>query len=101
MADEVDDIEDHVQAPGQIRRGGYFVRDPCGADLGLGADDALGHRWRLGEKCVGNLLGRQAAYGAEGEGDLRLRRQSGMAAGEDKPQPVVGHIVLIRHRGIS
>ena len=58
-------------------------------DFGLCADDSLGERRWSGERSAGDFFCREAAYFAERERDLGLRRQGRVAAGEDQPQSIV------------
>ena len=44
-------------------------------DLVLRAGQALAHRLEREEEGAGDLLGREAAEGAQGEGDLRVERR--------------------------
>ena len=74
---------------------GHLIRDARVADLGLGADDALGERGRGREKRARDLLGRQAADFAQGECHLRVGGERGVAAGEDQAQPIVFDAFLV------
>jgi len=49
---------------------------------------------RSGEEGLGDLLGGQPAHLAQGERNLRFRRQQWMAAGKNQAQPVVFKAVL-------
>ncbi len=65
----------------------------------LGADDALGDGRLGGEEGAGDLLRRQATHEPQSERDPGLRRQHGMAGGEDQAQQVVVEIVGVRGLG--
>ena len=87
--DEIEDGEDGVEPRRHVRRAGDGVRDAGVADLGLGADEPLGHRRGRHEEGPSDLVRLQAAQRAEREGDLRLGGQCRVAAGEDQPEQVV------------
>jgi hypothetical protein len=87
---EVDDVERGRHALGQHVVGREAERNARGADLGLRADEALGHRGLGDQERVGDLGGRQAAEETQGERDLRVGRERRVTAGEDQPQPLVG-----------
>jgi hypothetical protein len=48
-----------------------------------------------------NLLSRQATDLTQRQRDAGIRRQSGMAAGEDQPQPVVLDALIVPSRGCT
>ena len=62
---------------------------PCVADLVFRARQPFAHRLGRDEERERDLLGRQAAEGAEGQRHLCLERERGVAAGEDQFQPFV------------
>ena len=97
IEDEVGHGHDRVQPLGQGVVGGHHVRDPGAADLGLGADEALGQGRNGKHERPGDLLGGEAAERTQRQRDLGLRRERGMATGEDEAQPVVvgGGLVLL------
>ena len=78
----------------------HLVGDPRVADLGLGPHDPLRQRGRRPQECPGDLLGGEAADLAQGERDPGVRRQGGMAAGEDQAKPVVLDPVGVADRGV-
>ncbi len=79
-------------------RGWHAVRDAGIVDLALRPHESLRHR-RLGhEERSRDLGGGQAGERAQGERDLRLDRECRVAAGEDQPEPVVGHAAGVVHR---
>ena len=86
---EVDHLQHRVQPLRQFGRRRHLVGDAGVADLGLGAHDALGQRGRRGQEGARDLLGRETADLPQRQRDARFRRQGGVAAGEDQPQPVV------------
>src|SRR6516162_7579406 len=89
VKDEIDDLKHRVQPLRQFLRRRHLVWNRRLSNLCLGAYDALGERrWRH-EKCSGDLFRGQAADFAKGERNLSLRRQSGMAAGEDQTEAIV------------
>ena len=95
VEDQVNHREDRRDSVGQVGPGGYAVGDPRVPDLAFRPDQPLSHR-RLGdEERAGDLRGAQAAEQPERQRDLRLPRERGVAAGEDQPQPVILHGVLL------
>src|SRR5439155_102731 len=84
-----DEVPVRGDLPGRLAPHRHLIGNARVPNLCLGAHDALGHCGRTGEKGAGDLLGREAADLAQGQRDLRVRRQSRMAAGEDQPQPIV------------
>ena len=103
VEDQVDDREHRREPLGQQVRGRHAERDAGGRDLALRAHQPLRHR-RLGhEERAGDLVGREAAQGAQRQRDLRVDRERRMAAGEQQLEPLVGkrrlvHVVLHRLR---
>ena len=59
------------------------------ADLALGAHQALGERRLRHQEGTRDLGRAQPAQKAQRQGNLRVRREGRMAAGEDQAQPVV------------
>ena len=53
------------------------------------------------KKALRDLFGGEAADLAQRQRDLRVRRQRRMAAGEDQPQPVVLHALLVVSAGVA
>jgi len=80
VEDQVDDREDGGQPAG----GRHRERDGGVADLVLGAGQPLAHRLGRDEEGPGDLFGRRAAEGAQGQCHLGVERERGMAAGEDQ-----------------
>ena len=88
-----------------LRRLRDLVRKAPLADRALGAHQPLGNRGLGRQERVGDLGGCEPAEEPEREGDLRVRRQGGMTAGEDQPQAVVMHerlhapfVAVVQHR---
>ena len=89
VEDQVEDLEDAVEALGEQVARRHAIRDAGIVDLALGPDEPLGER-RLGdEEGPSDLRGREAAQRAERQRDATVHRQRRMAAGEDQPQSVV------------
>ena len=88
---EVDDVQRGRQALGQrlVRR--HRERDARGADLRLGPHESLRHGGLGHEERVRDLGCRQAAQQPQRQRHLRLGRERRVTAGEDQPQPLVGH----------
>ena len=84
------DHPQHAGQPGWPFGGArHFVGDARGADLGLGAHDALGQGGRGHQAGGGDGLGAQPADLTQGQRNARLFRQAGVAAGEDQAQAVI------------
>ena len=89
VEDEVQDVEHRIQALGSLGFLRHREGDAGGEDLPLGPHQPLGHG-RLGhEEGAGDLTRRQPSRRAQGERHLRVRRERGMAAGEDQAELVV------------
>ena len=82
-------VEDEVQHPHHRAHVAGTI-DTGPTDDALGAADALGHGLFGHEVCPGDLACGEAAYGSEGQGDGRRRRQFGVRAEEVEAQRVVG-----------
>ncbi len=98
VEDQIDHAEHGIEARREIGCGRHDIGNSRLADLRLGANDALGEGADAGKEGAGDFLGGQAAYLAKGERGLRIRRQGGVAAGEDEPQPVIGDALVFDHR---
>lgn len=101
VEDEVDRGEHGVEPLGHLVAAGDDVGDAGVANFAFGAHQALGHGWRGHEKGARDLIGFEAAEGAQGERHLGVESQGGVATGEDQPQPFVGNftgIVVRRDR---
>ena len=101
VEDQVDDREDGVEALAEQVVRWHAERDACRLDLALGPDEALRHRALRYEEGPGDLVRRQPAQRAEGERDLRLDRERGVAAREDELDALVreGRLVHLPWRG--
>ena len=104
VEDQVDDGKHRDEPVGQQVIGRHAERDAGRLDLALRTREALAHRRFRHEERACDLVGGQAAEGAQGERDLRLDRQRRMAAHEDQLEPLVGerrgcHRLLLRLRG--
>ncbi len=71
-----------------------------GPDLALGPDDPLGHGCFGHEERPRDLRRLEPAEQPQGQRDLGGLVQRRMTAGEDQPEPVVGHGLLLRRHGI-
>ena len=101
VEDEVDDREHGGQPVRKEMVGRHTKRDPGRLDLALCPHQPLRHGLLRDEEGAGDLIGGQAAEGAQRQSDLRVHRQSGMTAGEDELQALVRkrrlvHVVLRR-----
>ena len=90
VEDQVYDGEDGVEPLWQHVRGRDLERDVRVADLVLRTCEALAHRLERDEKRARDLLGREAAERAQGEGDLGVERERRVTAGEDQLEALVG-----------
>jgi hypothetical protein len=88
---QVDRVERGGQALGQRLVARHPERDPRSPDLRLRAYQALRHGGLGDEEGVGDLGRRKAAYHPQRQRHLRIGRERRMTAGEDEPQPLVGH----------
>ncbi len=95
VVDEVEDLEDAVEALGEQVERRHAVGDAGIVDLALGPDEPLGECRLRDEEGAGDLRCGEAAQGPERERDATVHRQGRMAAGEDQPQSVV-HVVVRR-----
>jgi hypothetical protein len=95
VEDEVERGEHRGQALRQVLVARDLVGDPGGADLALGAHDPLRHRGLRHQEGAGHLRGGEPAQRPEREPHPGLRGERRVAAGEDEPQPVVGHRVRL------
>ena len=86
---EVDDVQHGRQPLGQQVSGRHAVRDLRVVDLALRAHQPLCHRRLRDEERASDLARLQARDRAQRQRQLRLRRERGVAAGEDQAQPVV------------
>ncbi len=88
-------MQNCVEPVGEIGARRNLVWNARVADLRLGADDPLRNRgWRR-EKGACDLLGRQAADGAQRQGNLRVGRERRVATGEDQPQAIVAYAFVV------
>ena len=106
VEDEVDDREHRAQAVRQPVVGGHRERDRGRLDLRLGSREPALHRLLGDQERPRDLLGREAAEGAQRQRHLRVDSQRRMAAGEDQLQTLVGdrgvvEVELVHGRGRS
>jgi hypothetical protein len=99
--DQVDHRQHRVEPGRHVAGLGHGVGDARVADLALGAHEPLRHGGDGHQERARDLVRLEPAQRAQRQSDLRLRRQRGMAAGEDQPQAVVGDRgrVVVRLRG--
>ncbi len=100
VEDEIDDPEHRVEPVGQIGTGRHLIGDLRVADLSLGSYDPLGQRRCRREKRSRDLLRRQAADLAKRQGDLGVRRQRRVTAGEDEAEAIVFDALRVLQRGL-
>lgn len=91
---EIEDGEDRVEPRREFVRCGEGEREIALADGALRPDEALGDRRRGDEEGAGDLRHAETGEGLEGEGDLRLARQGGVAAAEDQAQLIVAQTII-------
>ena len=89
VEDQIDDRLHRGPAFGQGIVGRHLVRNTRILDLAFGAHQPLRQGRLRNEKSARDLAGRKPAEGAQGQGDLGLAVERGMAAGED--QAAAGH----------
>ena len=95
VEDEVDHGQDRAETPGQLGAGRHAERDASHLDLGLSPGQPAFHRLGRDEEGPRDLLGGQAAHGAQRQCDLSLGGQGRVAAHEDELEPLVRD-----HRGL-
>ena len=100
VEDQVDHGEDGRQPVGQLVIGRHGERDARVADLVLGPGQPLAHGLRRDEEGQRDLVGGQAAQGAQGKRHLRLEGEGRMTAGEDQLQPFVRDGGGVVHEGL-
>ena len=89
VEDEVHHGQDRAEAFGQPRAGRHAERDARHLDLGLGPGQPSFHGLGRNQEGPRDLLGGQAAHGAQGQRDLGLDGQGRMAAHEDELESLV------------
>ena len=99
---EVDDGQDRVEPLRQCLVLRDPERHPGAGDLLLAPGDPCGDRALPDEQDPGDLARREPAHQAQGECQLRVAAQGGVAAGEDQPERVRRPGVLaVRRRGLD
>ena len=99
VEDQIEHLQGALEPSGQLGPSRYLIRDRLVADLRFRADDALPDGRRRHEIRARDLLGRQPAHFAQGQGDARVGLEGGVAAGEDQAQLVVFDMLgELRHR---
>ena len=93
---QVDHLQYNVQPIRQLIARWHLIRNARVADLGFRANDALSHCRGRRQESVRDLFGRQTAYLAQGQRELRLGCQGRVAAREDQPQLVVCDVLFIQ-----
>ena len=89
---EVDDGRDDVEPLVEPRGGGGREGDAGGRQPLLGAGQPGGHGRLLDEQEAADLGGGEADDEAQGQGDAVVGGDRGVAAGEDQPELLVGHV---------
>ena len=100
VEDQVDHSEDGRGPFGQLVTGRHGERDARIPDFVLGPGQPLAHGLERDEERQRDLLGRQAAEGAQGQCYLRLGGERGVTAGEDQLQPLVRDGGGVVHGGL-
>ena len=100
---QVDDRHYLGEPLGKLRRRRHAIGDARVLDLVLGAHQPLRHGRGRHQERARDLLGGEAAQRAQGERDLRLGGERRVTAGEDQPQPLVGHraLLAVAHLGLD
>ena len=86
---QVDNLQDAVEAGGEVGPGRRLERDRAVADFGLGAGDGLSQGFLAGQHGPGDLARAQPADDLQGQGDALARLQVRVAADEHHGQRVV------------
>jgi hypothetical protein len=92
VEDQVDHGQDRVEPRRHVVGVRHRIRNPGGANLSLGPHQSLRHRRRRDEEGARDLVGVEAAERPERQGDLRVERNRGMAAGKDQAKAIVGDL---------
>ena len=101
VEDQVDDGKHGRDAAGKLGFGWHTVGNAGVPDLALGPDDPLGHGRFGDEERPRDLRRLEPAQQPEGQRDLGGLVERRVAAGEDQPEPVVGHGPLLLRRGTA
>ena len=88
-------MEHAIEAIGKFGARRNLIRNACCPDLRFCAHDSLGQRRRGCQKRVRDFFGSKAAHFAQRQRDLCVRAESGVTAGEDKPEAVVLEVIVI------
>ena len=91
VEDQVHDGEDGSEPVGELVIGRHGEGDARVANLVLGPGQPLAHRLERDEEGECDLLGREAAEGAQGECHLCVEGEGRVAAREDQLEPFVGN----------
>ena len=94
VKDEVDHIQNGVEARLEFGAERHFERQAAVADLAFGAHQPLRDCGLISEKCARDFADAEAADGLEAERHCRIARDPGMAAHEDHAQFVVAKLLV-------
>lgn len=95
VEDQIDDLEDRGQPPGQFRTGRQLERDALVGQRLLGRRDALGDPGLGGEEGARDLGRRQAADQPQRQRDAGRGGQHRVAGDEHQPQDIVGLLIRL------
>ncbi len=96
----VDRLQHGREALRPFARLGLLEAQAGGADLGLGAHEALGHRLRLDEEGAGDAGGVQAEHGLQHQCAVHAGVDRRMRADEHQAQPRVGQCGRLGRGGV-
>ena len=96
VEDEVEHLEDGLEAGGELGPAGDLEGDPLLREGPLRANDALRHRRLRDQERPGDLVGRQTAEQPQRERDAPLGREDRVTGGEDEAEQVVSDVVVDR-----
>jgi hypothetical protein len=98
IEDEIDDGENGVEASRHFAGDRHAIGNTGIADLSLRPHQSLGHGRGRHKKGAGDLVCFKASESAQRQGDLSLRSNGRVAAGENQAKAVVGNLI---HLGVG
>src|SRR6185436_16626528 len=101
VEEQVERLQDSIQARREFFAGRNFKRDAEFADFLLGASEAFGDSGFGREECLGNFERTETAKSFERERGLGFLRDERMTAGEHEAQAVIFDFALHQRGGIG
>ena len=94
VENQVDDLQHRSEASLQLRTARDLERHALPGKSAFGSNDALRDSGLRDEKRARDFVGRETAQEPQRQRDTRLRREHGMARGEDQPQQVIPDVIV-------